>query len=101
MAIFGRSNEIWRLSSVLAIALAIPGIYCIGSLLGGRRVAFVSSSVFALSHYMFAYAHTGYNLSQVYAPMTWSIAFFVLGLKRGIHCSSMSLAWWPVSVYTP
>ena len=32
---------------------------------------------------MFAYAHTGYNLSQVYAPMTWSIAFFVLGLKRG------------------
>ena len=83
MWVFGARNETWRMSSVLAIAMAIPGVYLVGLLLGGRGVAFISTAAFAFSHYMFAYAHTGYSLSQVYAPMAWSLAFFILGLKRG------------------
>ena len=61
MAIFGQNNFGWRLASVISVAAAIPGIYLVGRVLGDRRVALVSSILFTFSHYMFAYAHTGYN----------------------------------------
>ena len=82
MAVFGRDNLGWRLASVLSVVVTIPGIYVIGRLLGDRRVAAVAALLFTFSHYMFAYAHTGYNIAHALAPTVWALAFFLLGLRR-------------------
>ena len=82
MAIFGHNNFGWRLASVISVAAAIPGIYLAGRVLGDRRVAVVSSILFAFSHYMFAYAHTGYNNIHPVAPTVWALGLFALGLRR-------------------
>ena len=81
MAVFGRDNVGWRLASVLSIALTIPGIYVIGLALGDRKVAVISAILFAFSHYLFAYAHTGYNNIHSLAPAVWALAFLVLGMR--------------------
>ena len=83
MAIAGRDNVGWRFSSVLSVALTIPGIYVLGLTLGNRRVAMFSATLFAFSHYLFAYAHTGYNNIHSLAPAVWALAFFTVGLRRG------------------
>ena len=81
MAIFGQNNFGWRLASVISVAAAIPGIYLVGRVLGDRRVALVSSVLFTFSHYMFAYAHTGYNNIHPLAPTVWALGLFALGLR--------------------
>ena len=82
MAVFGQDNLGWRLASVLSVAVTIPGIYVIGRLLGDRRVAAIAALLFVFSHYMFAYAHTGYNIAHALAPTVWAMAFLFLGLRR-------------------
>ena len=82
MALFGQDNLGWRLASVLSVAVTIPGIYLIGRLLGNRKVAAMAALLFAFSHYMFAYAHTGYNIAHALTPTVWALVFFVLGLRR-------------------
>ena len=81
MAVFGRDNVGWRFASVLSIALTIPGIYVIGLALGDRKVAIISATLFAFSHYLFAYAHTGYNNVHALAPAVWALAFLVMGMR--------------------
>jgi len=71
MTIFGRDNLGWRLASVLSIALTIPGVYVIGRTLGNRNIAAISALLFAFSHYVLAYAHTGYNNIHALAPVVW------------------------------
>ena len=83
MTVFGEDNFGWRFASVLSVAVAIPGIYVIGLTLGDRRVAVVAAIFFAFSHYLIAYAHTGYNTIHSLAPAIWTLAFFILGLRRG------------------
>jgi 4-amino-4-deoxy-L-arabinose transferase-like glycosyltransferase len=82
MAVFGQGNFAWRLASVLSVALTIPGIYLMGMTLGNRRVAIASAMLLAFSHYLFAYAHTGYNTIHTLAPTVWAIALFTIGLRR-------------------
>ena len=81
MAVFGRDNVGWRFASVLSIALTIPGIYVLGLALGDRKVAIISATLFAFSHYLFAYAHTGYNNIHALAPAVWALVFLVLGMR--------------------
>ena len=82
MSFLGRDNVGWRLSSALAVAVTIPGVYLIGLALRGRKTALVAATLFAFSHYLFAYAHTGYTNIHALAPTVWAIAFFVLGVRR-------------------
>ncbi len=82
MALFGDDNFGWRMAQTMSIVIAIPGIYIIGAALGGRRVAILATVLFTFSHYMFAYAHTGYNNVHAVAPVVWSVAFYIIGVKR-------------------
>ena len=83
MKVFGGDHVGWVLSSLLAAAAAIPGVYLLGYLLGGRKAAALSAALFASSHYLFAFSHLGYNTLHALPVIVWGLAFFVLGLRRG------------------
>ena len=82
MRIFGADYLGWKLSETLNAALTIPAIYLLAHQLGGRRAAIVGAATFAFSHYVFAFAHTGYNNLSPLPVAVWAIALFVLGWKR-------------------
>lgn len=82
MLIFGRDMFGWKMASVLSLVIAIPGLYLLARALANRRVAIVSTMLFSLSHYLFAYAHIGYNNIHAIAPTVWALALFVVGLQK-------------------
>ncbi len=82
MAVLGSAHFGWKMSSVIAIAISIPGVYVIGRHLGGRGVGALATSIFASSHYLFAYAHTGYNNIHALAPSVWALALLVHGVRK-------------------
>ena len=83
MRVFGADYFGWTLSEVLNAALTIPAIYLLGRTLGGRTTAITAAGIFAFSHYIFAFSHTGYtNLSPL--PVTaWALALFLIGWRNG------------------
>ena len=82
MRFFEANNFWWRFTSVLSGALAIPGIYIAGYMLGGRRAAIAAAALLAFSHYMFAFAHAGYEHLDSLAVTVWAIALLLLGMRR-------------------
>ncbi|MFN8635934.1 MAG: zinc ribbon domain-containing protein [Chloroflexota bacterium] len=82
MAVAGRSHAGWVFSSVLYAALAIPAVYLIGRSVAGPVVGLVAAALFASSHYLFAFSHIGYNTVLAQAPVAWSLALFLLSLRR-------------------
>ena len=82
MRIFGADYFGWKLSETLNAALTIPAIYLLGRQLGGRRAAIVATAMFAFSHYVFAFAHTGYNNLSPLPVAVWAVALFVMGWRR-------------------
>ena len=83
MRLVGVDNFGWKFSLIVSVALTIPGVYILGHLIAGRIAAFVSAATVAFSHYLFAFMHTGYPNTDVLPIIVWSIALFVLGLRRG------------------
>ena len=83
MRVFGVDYFGWTFSETLNAALTIPAVYVLGRNLGGRTAGVVAAGIFAFSHYIFAFSHTGYaNLSSL--PVTaWALAFFVIGWRKG------------------
>lgn len=82
MALFGSNHVGWILSSILSAALAIPAMYLLGRLLGGRVIALLAAALFASSHYLFAFSHLGYNNVMAPTPVAWAFALFVLSIHR-------------------
>jgi 4-amino-4-deoxy-L-arabinose transferase-like glycosyltransferase len=82
MAVFGRNHFGWVFSSVLSAALAIPAVYLVGRSLAGRGVGLIAASIFASSHYLFAFSHIGYNNIMAPTPVAWAIACVALCLRR-------------------
>ena len=82
MRLFEVNNFWWRFTSVLSGALAIPGIYIAGYTLGGRRAAIAAAALLAFSHYMFAFAHAGYEHLDSLAVTVWAVALLLLGMRR-------------------
>ena len=83
MRLVGVDNFGWKFSLIASIALTIPGVYMLGHVLVGRIAAVVSSTILASSHYLFAFMHIGYPNTDVLPVIVWSVALFVLGLRRG------------------
>ena len=83
MRLLGIGNYSWKLSLIVSIAIAIPGMYILGHIIAGRIGALVSSAILAFSHYIFAFMHIGYPNSDVLPIVVWSIVLFLLGLRRG------------------
>jgi len=82
MAVFGADYAGWKLASVLSVVLALPGVYVLGFVLGGRAVAILATVFFASSHVLFAFAHIGYNNLDGLAPAVWAIALCVIAIQR-------------------
>ena len=82
MGLTGTDHFGWKLSSLIAVAVAIPGVYALARQVGGRGIAAMSSALFTSSHYLFAYAHTGYNNIHAIAPTVWALAALAHGLRR-------------------
>ena len=83
MKVFGADYLGWTLSEALNAAISIPGIYLLGHALGGRKAALVSAGLFASSHFILAFAHTGYNNLSSLPVAVWSLALFVQGWRKG------------------
>ena len=82
MRLFGNNHFGWIFSSVLSAALAIPAVYLIGRVLGGWAVGLIAAALFGFNHYLFAFAHLGYNNVMAPAPTAWAFALFLLSWRR-------------------
>ena len=83
MWVFGADYFGWTFSETLNAALTIPGVYLLGYAFGGRKAAAISASLFAFSHFIFAFSHAGYNNLSSLPVAVWSLALFVLGWRNG------------------
>ena len=82
MRIFGQDLFGWKMASLLAIALTLPFFYWLLRQLLGVRVAVFGTLFLGASHYLFAYAHTGYDNVFPILPTTICLALLVAGIKR-------------------
>ena len=80
--IFGGGAWGWKFASVFSVALAVPAVYWLGHIFGGRVAATVSAAVFASSHYLMAITHTGYAHSDVMSVTAWALLTFIIGIRR-------------------
>jgi hypothetical protein len=85
MAIFGRDLFGWKMGALTAIAFTLPALYWLLREAIGVRVAIFGAMFLGASHYLFAYAHTGYNNVFPLFPTVSALALLVSGLKRGSY----------------
>ena len=83
MLIFGSDMFGWKMGSVMAVAITLPALYWLLRELFNGRVGVFGTVFLAASHYLFAYAHTGYPNILTLFPTVAALACFVSGLKRG------------------
>jgi len=82
MRLFGVQSFAWRLSSVVAATLALPGFYLFLRETISRPAAVVGVVVLAGNHFLLTYAHHGLNNVQVLAPTVTALGLWVWGSKR-------------------
>ena len=83
MLIFGSDMFGWKMGTVMSVAITLPAFYWLLRELFSGRVAVFATVFLAASHYLFAYAHTGYpNLFSLF-PTVAALACLVAGMKRG------------------
>lgn len=94
MRLFGVTVWGWRFSSVLAGVLALIPLYLLAREWFGRRVAVVAGLAMLANPYFLAFARLGYNNSQALFPVTLSLYFWSMGLKRSsyLYCWLAGLA---------
>jgi hypothetical protein len=82
MDVFGSDTFGWRVATPIALAAAVPAVYIAARELFDGRVAAFATLIFATSHYLMSYAHTGYDNIFAITPFAWCIALAVVGLRR-------------------
>ncbi len=75
----------WRFASVLSACLTIFPLYLLGRELFDRRVAIAACVLMIVNPYFLAFARLGYNNSQAILPVTLTVYFLALGLRRGSY----------------
>jgi hypothetical protein len=80
--VFGDSLFGWKMASVLAIALTLPLFYWLLRELFSVRVALFGTLFLGASHYLFSYAHTGYNNIFPLLPTVGCLALLAAGVRR-------------------
>ena len=81
MRVVGADYFGWTFSEVLNAALTIPAVYVLGRVLGGRLTAICAAAIFAFSHYIFAFSHTGYTSLSALPVAAWAMVLFVFGWR--------------------
>ncbi len=71
----------WKSSSIFLVALTIPAVYWLGTLLRDRVTGAVAATMIASSHYVFALSHAGINSLDSLFPSVYAMSFFVLGTR--------------------
>lgn len=71
----------WKLTSVLVIAATLPPFYVLLKLTVGTRAAVFGTAILSFSHYLYAYAHTGYDNIFALFPTVVGFACFFGGLR--------------------
>ena len=88
MKVFGVNYFGWKMASLLAITAALPAFYVLMRLAFGARPAVFATVFLSASHYLFAYAHTGYDQILALFPVVAAFAFFFIGWR---YCSAAAL----------
>ena len=81
MRVVGVNYFGWTFSEVLNAALTIPAVYVLGRVLGGKLTAICAAAIFAFSHYIFAFSHTGYTSLSALPVAAWAMVLFVFGWR--------------------
>jgi hypothetical protein len=82
MKVFGVNIFAWRLSSAVALALAVPLLYVVGRELWGRRAGLFAAVFLGCAQLAVGFAHFGYNNTQVYPVVAGSLAAMLWGTRR-------------------
>gem|GEM_PF-399259 len=85
MRVFGDDMYGWKMASLVTIALSLPPFYLLVRQILGVRVAVFSTLFLGASHYLFAYAHTGYDNIFPILPTVTCLALLFGGMKRGSY----------------
>ena len=88
MKVFGVDYFGWKMASLLAIVASIPVFYVLVRLAFGTRSAVFATVFLSASHYLFAYAHTGYNNIFALFPVVGAFVLFFAGWR---YASSLAL----------
>ena len=82
MKIFGVNHQGWLTSSILSVIFSFWPLYFGIKEVFNKRVAIFSLLIFASSHYLWAYSHTGYWNILAYFPAIATFYLVVVAFKR-------------------
>lgn len=85
LRVFGDSLFGWKMASVVAIVLTFPVFYWLLRETMGVRTAIFGTLFLAASHYLFSYAHTGYDNIFSLFPTVAALACAVAGMRRSSY----------------
>ena len=96
--VFGGGAWGWKFSSVLGVAIAVPGIYILGYIFAGRIAGIVSAVILLSSHYVMAFTHIGYTHLDALPVTVWAMLAFIVGSRRKsapipVCCRSFGRSW--------
>jgi hypothetical protein len=80
---FGMNGIGWKEAIIIPAAVALVVTYLLARALYGRRVAVLTLGALVTSHYLLAYAHTGYNNLEPLLPNGLALLLFLGGIRRG------------------
>jgi hypothetical protein len=81
MRIVGQDAVGWKIAEALPIVLAVVLMFLVARVLFGRATALAAVWFFAGSHYLLAYAHTGYPNLEPLPLSVAAVAALVLGIR--------------------
>ncbi len=83
MRLFGTDAVGWKTATLVPLAAALPLFYLLARAMYGRLTAALALGFLATSHYLLAYAHTGYPNLEPLLPSIAAMLLLVHGLDRG------------------
>ncbi len=83
ISLFG--NKPWALRAVSGVfgVLAVVGLFFLGRLLWGTRIALLSSYLMAIGFWAVNFSRIGFRAIMLPAILLWSFYFLWLGIKKG------------------
>ncbi len=83
MRLIGFDVVSWKIVTVAPLPLMLLLLYLLARTLYGRATAMLALGFLAGSHYLLAYAHTGYPNLEPLLPTVAALLLLALGLRRG------------------
>lgn len=83
MRVFGQDAVGWKISAAMPVVVTLVLLFILARFLWGRAIALVALCLFAGSHYLMAYTHTGYPNMEAVLPAVAAVLAFAVGVRRG------------------